>query len=231
LKALTMTIRRASQRRTSARRAWAEAVRSALSRFCRGRGALLLAAACLLGAPGGRAQRVEKLSREDALAYFTLNCAYFGLWPAAIDPQQTKLLKIGILGRSDLAESLRAVAERAKATWYRGGEIVFRQGDKAADISDCHIVFLGELADSDLAAALAVFDDRPVLLVSESKGFVEKGGSVGVHIEREALRFDINLDRLRAQNIVLDSKFRGKAAAYISDGHREENPGRAGGHP
>ena len=193
--------------------------------------ALTLVLAGGLGPPGARAQRVETLSREDALAYFTLNCAYFGLWPAAVDPQQTKMLKIGMLGRSNLADSLRTVSERAKATWFRGGEIIFRQSDKAADISDCHIVFLGDLDEADLAAALVVFDDRPVLLVSETRGFVEKGGSVGVRIERGSLRFEINLDRLRAQNIALDSKFRGKAAAYINAGHREENPGKGGVRP
>ena len=190
---------------------------------------LVLAAVSALAWPGAHAQRIEQLSRTDALAFFTLNCAYFGLWPAAIDPQQTKVLKIGVLGRSDLSDALKAVADRAKATWFRGGEIEFRRGERPADILDCHIVFVGDLSGEDLQTAFAAFDDRPVLLLGESRGFVERGGTVGVWIEHESLRFELNLDRLRAQGITLDSKFLGKAAAYIHDGRREDNPGRAGG--
>jgi len=189
----------------------------------------VLAAVAALASADSSAQRVEQLSRSDALAYFTLNCAYFGLWPAAVDPQQTKVLRIGVLGRSDLADSLQAVADRAKATWFRGGEIVFRRGEKPADIADCHIVFVGDLGDAGLREAFAALDDRPVLLLSESRGFVDRGGSVGVWIERESLHFELNLDRLHAQGITLDSKFLGKAAAFIHDGRREENRGRTGG--
>jgi hypothetical protein len=190
---------------------------------------MAFAVALLAGVPGIRAQHVDKLSREDALAYFTLNCAYFGLWPAAIDPQQTKTLRIGVLGSDGLSDALAAVADRAKATWFRGGEIIFRHGEKAADLADCHIVFLGDIGDEATATALAYFDDRPILLLSDTKGFVDKGGSVGVRIEHEALNFEINLDRLRAEKIVLDSKFRGKAEAFINEGRRETNHARTGG--
>jgi hypothetical protein len=169
------------------------------------------------------AQRADRLSREDALAYFIFNCGYFGIWPDAIDPQKTKVLQIGILGRNELSPSLDKVSARATATWFREGRVLIKQADRPEDLSACHIVFLSGGRDGVRTSALEVFGDKPVLLISESRDFIDNGGTIGVRIEDQTLTFEINLDRLDKLKIELDSKLLRRSAAFITGGKRELN--------
>lgn len=163
------------------------------------------------------------LSKEDVLAFFVLNCAYFGHWPAAIDIHTTQVLRIGVLGADPIGPALDAVADKARTSWFRQGRIEIRRATRATDLSGMHLVFVAGADRALEAEALRAFAGQPVLLVSDAPGFAARGGTLEARIENERLVFDLNLDLLQASGVELDSKMKIRAAGFIRAGRREPN--------
>lgn len=189
-------------------------------RFCASALILLLAGA---GAQPLRAAPKAEISYEEAQANFVVICAYFTTWPESIDPQRTKVLRIGVLGTDDLHDSLTLAAARARSTWFTDGKIILLSGTTPAELADCQIILITDPREKTLSDALAFFAYRPVVLVGSAPDFVRRGGTVAVRLEKQSLAFDINLDQLKAQNLELSPKFLSKAAAFIRDGKRVPN--------
>jgi hypothetical protein len=68
-----------------------------------------------------------ELSRDEALSYFLLNSAYFSKWQGDNDPQVSKVLRIGVLGRDTLGKTLDIVSEKAQSTWFANGRILIER--------------------------------------------------------------------------------------------------------
>jgi hypothetical protein len=171
----------------------------------------------------------SELSKADALAYFVLNCAYFGKWPANSDPQISKTLLLGVLGGDPFGDSLSKVSSTAQSAWFREGRILIKRSDRPEDLSQCHVVFIGLNVKGDLGRVLIAFKGKPVLLVSEILNFAQQGGTVEVRIEAERLRFVLNLDHLQQSKVELSSRMKQRAVAFIRHGEREPNPYLEGG--
>ncbi|MDX2110410.1 MAG: YfiR family protein [Verrucomicrobiota bacterium] len=170
--------------------------------------------------PALNAGSPKRLSHDDALAVFILNCAYYGIWPAAIDPQQTRQLRIGLV-ETGLESALEKYSQQAMASWFQGGNLALVAGNDPETMEHCHIVFISNPERE--APFIEYFKGKPVLLLSETHNFINQGGTIRVWIERERLQFEINLDSLRADNIEMKSAFKQKAVAFFSAGKREGN--------
>jgi len=170
-----------------------------------------------------------ELSHAEAVSYFLLNCVYFGKWQEAQDPQTTKVIRIGVLGRDPLGRTLDEVAEKALESWFSGGSILIKRSDDPEKLKDCLVVFVSTSESGNVNEIHAAFEHRPALLVSEIPGFTQRGGGIEVRISGEQLQFDINLDQLAASRIELSSRMKKRASAFIQQGRRIPNTFPEGG--
>ena len=163
-----------------------------------------------------------ELSHAEALSYFLLNCAYFSKWQGDNDPQVSKVLRIGVLGRDTLGETLDVVSERAQSSWFANGRILIERSYNPMALKNSHIVFVSDSESDKLGSILAAFQDEPVLLVSEIQGFARHGGTIEVRIQ-EHLRFILNLDELKRIHVDISSRMKQRASAFIEHGVSRQN--------
>ena len=170
-----------------------------------------------------------ELSRVEALSYFLLNCAYFGRWQGERDPQASKVIRIGVLGRDPLGRTLDEVAAKAREAWFSDGRILIERSDDPARLKDCLVVFVSATESGNLREIFSALKHDPILLVSEIPDFAQWGGTIEVRIREERLQFDINLEQLAAKRIEISSKMKKRAAAFIQQGKRTPNTFSEGG--
>lgn len=154
----------------------------------------LVALPALAGPPSGEYQ---------IKAAYLLNFARYVEWPAGRLPAGAPL-RICVLGRDPFGGALEGLEGRQ----VQGHEVRVRQADNLDQAGDCHLVFISGSEERRMGPILRGLADRAVLTVSDIDGFVEAGGGIGLVIEDERVRFDINQgpllrDSLRASSQLL----------------------------
>jgi hypothetical protein len=179
----------------------------------------ILAATCiglcaLLGP--GRAQSGETGDRSleyPVKAAFLVNFAKFAEWPAESHQAQAPAVSICVLGRDPFGEVLeRAVAGRSVG----GRPIVIQRLRNADELAACHVLFIATSESPRLARILVGLAGQPVLTVGECDGFARQGGVIGLIVEDNSARFEVNLQAAQQNRLLLSSKL--LAVARMVDG-------------
>ena len=136
-------------------------------------------------------------------AAYILNFARYVEWPAARLPGGA-VLRVCLLGRDPFDGALHGIDGRQ----VQGHEVRVRPADNLEQALDCHVVFVAESEERRLGLILRTLAGRGVLTVSDIDGFAEAGGAIGLVVEDERVRFDINQavllrDGLRASSQLL----------------------------
>ena len=74
------------------------------------------------------------------------------------------------------------------------------------DVSGCRILFIGRSSDAHLAADIAELGNVGVLTVSDSPGFIRRGGMIEFIVEGNKVRFAINLAAAQRAGLNLSSQ-------------------------
>jgi hypothetical protein len=171
---------------------------------------LCLLACCLAfgGARAALAQQAEEeavINREYPLkALFLYNFGGYVEWPVEAFSRVDDPFVIGVLGSAPLDETLREISNSKK---INGRKIAVERFASIDAIKPCHILFIGrDVHPQTQRSALEKMRNHPVLVVGESKGFAGLGGSVNFFVESNKIRFEINLDAARQQQLKISSK-------------------------
>jgi hypothetical protein len=169
--------------------------------FRRGRLALVWLAAFALAAA---APAQTSSTREyQVKAVFLFNFAQFVDWPPAAfsDPQSP--LVIGVLGKDPFDGALDD-AVRGETVNARPLEV--RRFKSVEEIRDCHVLFISGSESAHLDRILGALKGRNILTVGDTDGFAERGGMIRFVIEKNKVRFRINLDSAKAAGLTISSK-------------------------
>jgi hypothetical protein len=176
-------------------------------RYCLG---LCLLACCLVfgGARAALAQQAEEeavINREYPLkALFLYNFGGYVEWPVEAFSRADDPFVIGVLGSAPLDDTLREISNTKK---INGRKISVERFASADSIKPCHILFIGRDVQPQVQrSALERMRNQPVLVVGETKGFAGLGGSVNFFVEANKIRFEINLEAARQQQLKISSK-------------------------
>jgi hypothetical protein len=167
-----------------------------------------------------------KVTRDQVVSYFLLNCLHFGSWPTNADPYPAKSVRIGILGKNKIGPTLESVFVEARARWFSGGRVEVINAQDPRKLLNCQIIFFDEIASSQIGKVLDQLKGLPIILVSELPGFLEAGGVSEIHIQEGKFTFNLNLDQLTLRGIDLASNMKDLAVSIFKDGKREPNPRR-----
>jgi hypothetical protein len=177
----------------------------------------VLAAALAMPGLAGAAEPAADL--ESAVkAAFLFNFAKFVEWPPEAFPEPSVPLAFCVYGEDPVGSSLEAVTRGE--TLY-GRRLVVRRVRDLPQLRECHVVFFGAAEKRNLPEALSALREARVLTVGEGKDFLDKGGMIRLFLERNRMRFDINLDAAETCALKISSKLLRLAHAV--------NPQRQGG--
>jgi YfiR/HmsC-like len=141
-------------------------------------------------------------------AAFLVNFAKFTEWPAESQQAQASVVTICVLGRDPFGD----VLEKTAAGRSVGGRPIAIQRHRSLEgVGACHVLFVATSEDERLAQILERLAAEPVLTVGEGDGFTRRGGVIGLVVESNLARFEVNLHAAQRIGLQLSSKLLGVA--------------------
>lgn len=149
-----------------------------------------LSCCCLLLLGLMTASAQDMVSKEYQIkAAYLYNFAKFVEWPAQSFPAQNSPLVIGVYGPNPFGKELEAIA---KDHQINGRPIVVKAVEKASDLADVHLLFIGAPEDYNLPQILDGLKQASILTVGETDKFMASGGMIDFVREADKVRFAVD---------------------------------------
>ncbi len=119
---------------------------------------------------------------------FIYNFTKFVVWPQQDSHSDADTFNICILGDN----RLNAAASAIQGKLVQGKMLQVKHITNIAENEMCEIIFLAMSNSERLQQALESIKGTSVLSVGDSSDFVDNGGIIGLFVENNKVRFDIN---------------------------------------
>ena len=160
----------------------------------------LVATLLALFATSAQAQPTDEYQIK---AVFLFNFAQFVEWPAHAFPDPKSPLVIGVLGRDPFGAHLDEVVA---GETINQRPLVIQRYRRVEEITTCHVLFISQSEIPRLERILPQLAGRSILTVGDGESFARRGGVIRFLMERNKIRFRINLTAAKEMNLVISSK-------------------------
>jgi len=153
----------------------------------------------LLMAAPLRAQAPE----YDLKAAFLFNFAKFVEWPANAFAGERAPLTICVFGEDPFGPILDTVVQGERV-----GErsLLVQRPDSVDDLDECHVLFVSRSEKDRLGEVMEQVDDKPVLTVADTGGFLRACGIINFILEGSKVRFLIDQEAAQRSGLRISSK-------------------------
>jgi hypothetical protein len=141
-------------------------------------------------------------STDEVKAAYLFNFAKFVEWPGGESAAAGPLL-LGVMGSDGVADALARIV-RGKAIGGRALEV--RRATSADNLARFHLLFVGTSQQPNLGEFLRRVDGSGVLTVSDIESFCRLGGTIGLVLEENRVKFEINLEPAERARLKVSSK-------------------------
>ncbi len=142
---------------------------------------------------------------------FIYNFAKFIDWPGGLGAPGSPFV-IGVYGTSSYGPEIeQALSGKAVS----GHPISIEEIRSDSGARHCRLLITGATTQDRIAQILKACRGYGTVLVGESPDFVECGGTIGLTIDGGRVRFDVNMQTARADNIMISSKLLSLARTVI----------------
>lgn len=135
-------------------------------------------------------------------AAFLLNFAKFVEWPADAFGGDGHFV-IGVLGNDPFGHALD---QMVKDKSVNGRRVVIRRLQTARDTKGCHILFISSSERGRLSQVLSSLNGSPFLTVADMDRFTQMGGMIGMVMQENKIRFEINVAITELARLKVSSK-------------------------
>lgn len=132
-------------------------------------------------------------------AVFIQRFADFTTWPSSSNMQdKTSPFVIGVFGRNNFSSLI-------EKTYFQ--KSIFNKKIKVKYIEDlsetaaCHIIVIPKLSDRELENLLRFTEDKPILTISDTRGYAAKGVHINLFTVDQSVRFEINEAAVRKSGL------------------------------
>jgi hypothetical protein len=136
-------------------------------------------------------------------AAFTYNFAKLMEWPANSFPQADSPIVIGVLGTDPFGGTLDEVL---KGKTVNNRPFVVKHLKWGMDIKDCNILFVSPSETAHFDEIFRTVKNQPILTISETPGFAQRGGIINFIVVDNKVRFEVNVDAAKQANINISSR-------------------------
>jgi len=161
------------------------------------------------------------LSREYTIkAAYLHNFARYVQWRAETFRNDQDPFVIGVLGSDPLGDDLDRIAQTKQVDAHK---IVVRRFPSLDQFRPCHILFVPRSVEPQRQVeTIGRLRNSPVLLIGETPGFAERGGTINFFIEQNKVRFEINQQAAKRAGLKISAKLLSLAKLVSEDdGSRE----------
>jgi hypothetical protein len=125
----------------------------------------------------------------DVKAAFINNFTKFVEWPREAFPGVTTPLKICIFGRDPFGGNF----EQSIEAELGGRRQIVERPQTLAQLRTCHVAFIARSEQGRYRQVLDGLRDAAILTIGESPDFLQSGGIINFTVERNRVRFSVNL--------------------------------------
>jgi hypothetical protein len=143
-------------------------------------------------------------------AAFLFHFAQYVEWPDGALKDASSPLVYCTIGEDPFRGALDATL---KGKTIGGHSVEVRHLQKVSP--GCHLVFIGEAEKKQIPATLGMLKGSPALTVGESPGFAQQGGMIGLFLEENKIRFEINLETTTQANLKISARLLALAKRVI----------------
>ncbi len=158
-------------------------------------GSALLGARPVLAAEGSTDAQVK--------AGFVYNFAKYTEWPAAAFASPQAPIRLCFTGVDESQAKAFAALEGKPV---QGREVRIRRNPTLAEMAECNILYLGDDEPRRVHAALQAARNASVLTISDSDGFVDTGGVIGLLYAGNRMQFEVNLSAAQRAGLKIASQ-------------------------
>ena len=169
----------------------------------------MLLVAVLCGVGSSAAPLKDEYKVKVALVY---NFARFCEWPDGAFENDQSNLRVVVYGDRSLEPIFFALD--GMQVGERRIEVFL--AETPDNIPQCHLLFLAKTERDDWPQIVAVLGKAPVLTVGEMNGFLESSGVLNLHLNKNKVSFEVNLDQARVNNIDISSRILKLASSVVS---------------
>ena len=164
---------------------------------------LLLGGLAVAGRAAETAGTASRVREYKIKAAFLLNFMQFVEWPAPVATNSETALVLGICGEDPFGATLD---DTVKGETVRGHPLVIKRARRAADLTECHLVFVCQSEKDRLKEILQASREGSALMVSDIEQFCPQGGMIGLVTETGRIKFEINQAAAEQKGLKISSK-------------------------
>lgn len=134
---------------------------------------------------------------SQAQSMFIYNFSRLIQWPASYNSGE---FVIGVMGNNDLYNTLGSYVTSKKV----GSQpISVKSFSDPADITKCHILFVGNTKVGKLNEIVSKLQGSNSLIITERKGMVDSGSAIDFFMEGDKLKFVMSTQNAQKYNLVV----------------------------
>ncbi len=173
-----------------------------LQYFVRGAAVCALSILCVLGTSQHRV-RAGAYSEKEVKAAFLYKFTGFVEWPPASFPSEDTPFLIGVLGEDPFGTILDDIVRSKKA---KNRDLQVKRSNDAADLKNCHIVFICSSEKQRLKALFNEFKGTGILTVGDTDNFAELGGIINLVPVDSRIGLEVNVDAAKDAGLKISSQ-------------------------
>lgn len=133
--------------------------------------------------------------KEKYHSIFIYNFSKYVKWP---DAQNSGKFVIGVLGTSAIQQDLKAMASTKQVN---GMSIEIKQYSSAAEVGDCHILYVSASESAKFDQVLSKTKSKPVLVVTDKPGLAKKGAAINFVEVEGKIKFELSQKNAEANGL------------------------------
>jgi hypothetical protein len=173
-----------------------------------------IALAALLAAVSGGSTSAQTAVAAELKAAYLLNFTKFSEWPDL--PGESPLV-LCVLADPSVSRELSGLA-RGQRVGNRELQVVKLSNGEA--VKPCQLLYVAAGGVAAAGPALGEAGQLPILTVSDREGFADATGTIELYLERDRMRFAINVDAVRRSRVRLSSRLLSVAKIVHDKGSR-----------
>lgn len=178
-------------------------LRRLLSRIWKFFGIAVVITAWVVASSALSARAQSSSDREYLIkAAFLYNFLRFVEWPAEALPESDGTIVVCLVGEDPFGEALESI----KGKTVKSKDLVIRRILTLQNLGGCQLLFVSSSEKNRLPEIIGALKGRAVLTVGELEGFTQLGGIIRFLIERNNVRFEINVDVAERTGLKISSK-------------------------
>lgn len=152
-------------------------------------------------------QTVRMVDEFQIKAIFVGKIFDFITWPQGhgIENPSTKFV-FGVLGHHPVLPELEKIFAAHDIKNKKVEIKFFKDTKRIHEIKKCHALFISGSIEQELHLLIAVIEDMPILTLSDTEGFGEKGVHFNFFQKNHGIRFEINPDALRRASLTANPR-------------------------